>query len=72
MDQALREKVKGISSYKDKAVLLGAENVLFDRSLHEGVAILDGLKEIKYEDLERGEPISIDLKIQDGRVVAIR
>lgn len=72
MDQVLREKMKGVSSYETKALLLNNENVLFDRLAVEGATILGGLEKAQRGLLDQAEPISIELRIQDGEAVAMR
>lgn len=72
MDKVLREKIKGISSYETKALLLNNENALFDRLGAESSSILGGLEKARRGLLEQAEPISIELRIEDGQAVAMR
>jgi len=72
IDQVLREKLEAISSYETKAIFLTKENTLFDHITKESLAIFEGLRTTVLDTSKRMEPISIDLKIEDGRVVALR
>lgn len=72
IDQVLREKVQAISSYETKVLFLTKENALFDKIIAESSAIFEGLRSTALASSKRTEPISIDLKIEGGQVVAIR
>ena len=71
MDGALRERLALASSYETKAQVLGRENMLLERIASGRNDILGGLNAARTSP-DAGEPISMDLRIQDGRPVAMR
>lgn len=71
MDEALRAKLAGISSYESKALLLSIEDRLFDMLTATGATISDGLAAALRGSVNE-EPIAVDLRVDDGRVVAMR
>lgn len=72
LDQCLREKLQTVSSFETKGLLFSTENALLDRVSAGTCAILKGLNSAVSDALDETRPLSFNVKLQDGRPVAIR
>ncbi len=71
MDQALRERLVGISSLETKAMLLSGEGILFERLEAFRTETCRAMGDSRHDRGSAPAGISFDLKIEDGVPVAL-
>lgn len=72
LDQLLREKIKTVTSATDRSKILRNENALMNRISAQSAIVFDGLETIGTDIATHDTPLSMDLKIEDGVIVATR
>jgi hypothetical protein len=72
LDQLLREKIKTVTSAADRSKILRNENALMNRISAQSAIVFDGLETIGTDIATHDTPLSMDLKIEDGVIVATR
>ncbi|KEZ21324.1 hypothetical protein CP98_00001 [Sphingobium yanoikuyae] len=72
LDQLLREKIKTVTSAADRSQILRNENALMNRISAQSAMIFDSLETIGTDISTHDRPLSMDLKIQDGIIIATR
>ncbi|MEC3948681.1 hypothetical protein [Sphingobium sp. HWE2-09] len=72
LDQILREKIKAVTSATERSKILRNENAVLDRISAQSAIVFDGLQTIGTDISTHDAPLSIDLKIEDGVIVATR
>ncbi len=72
LDQLLREKIKTVTSATDRSKSLRNENALLNRISAQSAIVFDGLETIAMDISIYDTPLSMDLKIEDGVIVATR
>jgi hypothetical protein len=72
LDQLLREKIKTVTSAAERSKILRNENALLNRISAQSAIVFDGLETIGMDISTHGTPLSMDLKIEDGVIVATR
>ncbi|PBN41766.1 hypothetical protein SxD43FB_20035 [Sphingobium sp. D43FB] len=72
LDQLLREKIKAVTSANERSKILRNENAVLDRISAQSAIVFDGLQTIGTDISTHDAPLSIDLKIEDGVIVATR
>ncbi|PZU63386.1 MAG: hypothetical protein DI540_23935 [Sphingobium sp.] len=72
LDQLLREKIKTVTSAADRSKILRNENALMNRISTQSAIVFDGLETIGTDIATHDTPLSMDLKIEDGVIVATR
>ncbi|WP_298165298.1 hypothetical protein [Novosphingobium sp.] len=72
MDQLLRDKIKAVTSAAERSKILLNENALLNRISAQSTIVLDSLETIGMDISNHSTPLSIDLKIEDGVIVATR
>ncbi|MFT9047302.1 hypothetical protein [Gluconobacter cerinus] len=72
LDQLLREKIKTVTSVAERAKILRNENALLNRISTQSAIVFDGLETSGNAISTYDTPLSMDLKIEDGIIVATR
>lgn len=72
LDQLLREKIKAVTSAAERAKILRSENALLNRISAQSAIVFDSLQTIGTDISTHDAPLSMDLKIEDGVIVATR
>jgi len=72
LDQLLREKIKAVTSATERSKILRNENALLNRISAQSAIVFDGLKAITTNISTHDTPLSMDLRIEDGVIVATR
>jgi hypothetical protein len=72
LDQGLRERLLTVPSFETKASLLSKENALLERVSASTASILKGLNSPVHAVLDTTASLSFNVKLRDGRPVAIR
>ena len=72
MDRLLREKIQGISAAMAKLALLQSEQMFCKRLADEAQQIRTDLRDAERLATRREQPISMDLRLENGEIVASR
>ncbi len=72
LDQLLREKIKAVTNPAERSKILRNENALLNRISTQGAIVFDSLQTISTDISGHDTPLSMDLKIEDGIIVATR
>lgn len=72
LDQLLREKIKTVTSAAERSKILRNENALLNRISTQSAIVFDGLETSGRDISTYDAPLSMDLKIEDGIIVATR
>lgn len=72
LDQLLREKIKTVTSAADRFKILRNENALMDSISAQSAIVFNSLETISMNISTHDSPLSMDLKVEGGFIVATR